>query len=309
MIMQDEILDELDKCLGETVSLTVGRMVDNRIRAQHLPLDKGAADSFREHCRNTRERIASGTSIPYTATTEMVDDQFCVIDDVEMIDDLSNFRSLADQVATMQQIAPSDLDDKIGLYTIALGDDALEANRVLFVRKTNPRLPYKSGRLFAVLSERLTRIDEPAFSFSPDIDFVIGANWVIVLNQNRFETLFRAIGIVEQRVDTWISGITDYLPMRNTSIEALKGVALRDSRTWRRLRDIKQRKHLANVSLQQVREYSSTVGLDPDTVVVDGELVFDPAERFGFLHLLNEDLYKGPLTDETFESQRKAIMV
>ncbi len=37
-------------------------------------------------------------------------------------------------------------------------------------------------------------------------------------------------------------------------------------------------------------------------------LVFDPSERFGFLHLLNEDLYNGPLTDEPFESQRKSTM-
>jgi hypothetical protein len=36
-----------------------------------------------------------------------------------------------------------------------------------------------------------------------------------------------------------------------------------------------------------------------------GELVFDPAERFSFFHLLNEDLYRGALTDETFEAQRK----
>jgi hypothetical protein len=41
-------------------------------------------------------------------------------------------------------------------------------------------------------------------------------------------------------------------------------------------------------------------------VVRDGQLLFDPAERFSFLHLLNEDLYRGPLTDVTFEAQRKA---
>ena len=37
-----------------------------------------------------------------------------------------------------------------------------------------------------------------------------------------------------------------------------------------------------------------------------GRLTFDPAQRFSFLHLLNEDLYKGQLTDELFEAQRKA---
>ena len=44
----------------------------------------------------------------------------------------------------------------------------------------------------------------------------------------------------------------------------------------------------------------------PTTVVAGGRLTFDPAQRFSFLHLLNEDLYKGQLTDELFEAQRKA---
>ena len=82
----------------------------------------------------------------------------------------------------------------------------------------------------------------------------------------------------------------------------------RDIVTWRRLRDIEHRGHLATVTLDQVRDYAGHVGLEPDKVVVDDELVFDPAERFGFLHLLNEDLYTGPLTGEAFESQRKSSM-
>ena len=51
--------------------------------------------------------------------------------------------------------------------------------------------------------------------------------------------------------------------------------------------------------------YASLVGLDPDTVVAGDRLTFDPAQRFSFLHLLNEDLYKGQLTDELFEAHRK----
>ena len=96
--------------------------------------------------------------------------------------------------------------------------------------------------------------------------------------------------------------------MSASSIDSLREVALRDSRTWRRLRDIERRGHLAHVTLDQVGAYAGEVGLNSATVIVNGELVFDPSERFGFLHLLNEDLYNGPLTGEAFESQRKAAM-
>lgn len=120
--------------------------------------------------------------------------------------------------------------------------------------------------------------------------------------------MFRQIGLVEKHVSTWIKGITDHLPMSQVSIASLREVAMKDSRTWRRLRDIDRRGHLARVDLDRVRTYAGEVGLDPAKMVIAGELVFDPSERFGFLHLLNEDLYKGPLTGEAFESQRKAAM-
>lgn len=46
--------------------------------------------------------------------------------------------------------------------------------------------------------------------------------------------------------------------------------------------------------------------MDVDKVVSNGQLVFDPEERFTIMELLNEDLFRGPLTDELFEAQRKA---
>lgn len=55
-----------------------------------------------------------------------------------------------------------------------------------------------------------------------------------------------------------------------------------------------------------MRKYARRVGIDPKSIIRDGKLVFDPAERFSFLHLLNEDLYRGFLTDVTFEAQQKA---
>lgn len=308
MTTQADILGELDLRLEQAVTLTVGRMANDEIRAQHVVLDVGAADGFRDLCRVTRQRIAENRPVPYAATTEIAEDEFCLIDDTKTLNELIAFRDLARHVTTMHQMAPSSLDNRIELYAVVFGDDADTTNRILFARKANPRIRHKAGRIFAVLGERLTRIEEPEFSFEPDIDFVIGANWAVVLNQKRFETLLRSIGVVEQRVDSWISGITDYLPMGEESIRTLREVALRDSRTWRRLRDIEHRRHLANVTLVQVEEYASLVGLDPKNIVVNDELVFNPAERFGFLHLLNEDLYNGFLTGESFESQRKTMV-
>ena len=201
---------------------------------------------------------------------------------------------------------PSELDLAVKFYGVSLGNDATD--RILFVSRTNPQLPHKAGKFFAFAREQITRIEGPIFAFSPDFDFLIGPTWAVILDQKSFEILFRQINHVEKRISTWIRGITDHIPMSDSSINGLKQVALQDSRTWRRLQDIERRGHLAHVKLRQVAEYANEVGLDPDEVVVNGKLVFDPAKRFGFLHLLDEDLYKGHLTGEVFESQRKSAV-
>ena len=146
----------------------------------------------------------------------------------------------------------------------------------------------------------------PALSFAPGFDFLLSPAWAVILNQASFERLFREIGLIDKHVQGWVRGITDHLPMEPASEAELLRVAHEDSRTWRRLREIRRRGHLAQVDFSEVRRYAKRVGLDPASVVRDGQLVFDPAERFSFLHLLNEDLYRGPLTDVTFEAQRKA---
>ena len=305
MISPDEILHQVNAQLPEALTLAVGRMVEHSIAANRLALDGDAADTLREHCRDTSGRIDEGVPVPYTATAELGDGEFFVIDDDETLAELGEFRVLVDNLGAIPQVTPAELDLTIKLYAVAVGNDS---DRILFVRGANPRLTHKAGRVLAVRRERLTRIDGPVFAFSADFHFVLGSRWAVVLDQRSFEILFREIGLVEQRIDKWISGITDHLPMSGVSIDNLREVAMRDSRTWRRLRDIERRGHLAHVTLGQVAEYAVEVGLEPDRVVVNEELVFNPADRFGFLHLLNEDLYKGRLTGVPFESQRKAAM-
>ena len=305
MTSPDQILEEIDRHLPESLTLTLGRLVDTRIEARHVALNAAAAGALREQCHLVRDQIHDGDPVSYAATAELDAGEFFVIDDDETLDELGEFRHLADNLGAIPQVSPNGLDLAVKLYAVAVGN---ESSRILFVRRTNPQLSHRAGRFLAIGQERLTRIEGPVFSFSADFDFVLGPSWAVVLDQRSFEILFRQIGLVEQRVSTWIKGITDYLPMSASSVDSLRDVALRDSRTWRRLRDIQRRGHLADVTLEQVAGYAGEVGLDAEQVVVDGELVFDAAERFGFLHLLNEDLYKGPLTGEAFESQRKSVM-
>lgn len=160
-------------------------------------------------------------------------------------------------------------------------------------------VPALLGVLVAVVAARMVRRGNPEpfglASIEDASDEVIG-----------HVGSFREIGLIDKHVRGWVTGITDRLPMTPASEAELLRVAREDSQTWRRLREIRRRGHLARVELADVLKYANKVGLDPKSIVRQGKLVFDPGIRFGFLHLLNEDLYRGDLANVTFEAQRKA---
>ena len=300
-----EITSDLSRKIEGAVSVVVARRSPGGgVDAEKLALAESAAEGFRDLCRETVASLQSRTSVEYTADAELGANEVFILDDKASLDELTDLRGLTTSAATLPTTAPRDLDLTIQFYALVVGD----RSRLLLLRRTDPLIKYRAGRFLAIAGEQLQKLEDRAFSFAPGFDLVIADKWVVVLNQAAFERLFREIGIIDKHIATWVTGITDHLPMESTSLEALQGVARDDSRTWRKLREIHRRGHLANVGLDDVRRYAKGVGLDPKRVVQNGQLVFEPAERFSFLHLLNEDLYKGPLTNATFEAQRKSTV-
>ena len=298
------ILNEIDQNLDGSLTLNIVRSWDQyQIFPERILLSTDAAEALRGICRSVRQSIGSGDSREYVGTAELEEAEFFLIYDEDTIRELAIFGVMDQDVGALPKLSPSALDSRTIMYCASLGDFR---PRTLFIKKIDPRLNYKTGRFLATGRERLAVVDEPAFSFAPNFDIVIGSGWAIVLNQRAFELLFRDIGIVEAHVESWISGITDYLPMTDRSINELKRVALQDSRTWRRLKEIKRRGHLSRVDVVDIARYAYDVGLDPHTLIVDDRLVFDPLERFEILKLLNEDVYLGNLTEQRYEAQRKS---
>lgn len=297
--------EDIGAQLDSALSLVVGRTLEAGGEAFRVRLADDAVQGFRAQVSAARDRIASSTAVPYTALVELEAGEHLFLDDADSVAELSDLRDVVRGAGDLAPIKPTELDARIGFYAIGIGRGD---QRIVFVKRTDPRIVGKPGRFLAVAKERLERVDDSVFTFSEDFDLVIGSDWAVVFHQSAFERLARETGIVERNVTSWLTGITDALPMNTASLDTLRETAMRDSRTWRRLRDIKRRGHLADITIEQVAAYAGQVGLATDSVVRDGELYFDPEERFGFLHLLSEDLYRGALTGERFESQRKASM-
>jgi len=289
--------------IDQSVSVGVARkQPDGTLDARKLSLAEDAAAAFRGLCRQAVESLPGRSVLSYDSDAELADNQVFLLDDAENLRELADLRALGPQVATLPVTPPMELDLSIKLYAVVVGD----ADRAVFVRRVDPHIKSKAGGFLGVAKQQLQRLEEPAFSFSPGFDVILTDAWALVMNQGAFERLFREIGLVERHVAEWVQGITDHLPMEPASVAALQQVALRDSRTWRKLREISRRGHLAHIGLADVTAYAERMRIDPTTVVRSGQLVFDPSKRFSFLHLLNEDIYRGPLTDERFEAQRKS---
>ena len=142
-----EIIEEIDRRIGEAVTLTVGRMDDGAIETRRLNLASDAADGLREQCRAARDKINDGTPVSYTANADLAEAEYFVIDDAATLSELDTFRDLARDIGAIATITPAGLDLAIKLYAVAVGDTE---ERLLFVRRTNPRVAHSAGKFLAI---------------------------------------------------------------------------------------------------------------------------------------------------------------
>src|SRR5918994_7230656 len=215
----DDIAADLSRQIEEAVSVVVARKgTDGGIDAPKLALAESAADGFRNLCRNTVESLPARTAKDYTADAELDAKEIFILDDQASLEELADLRDLATSAATLPVSAPRDLDLSIQFYAVVVGD----RSRVLLLRRSDPQIRYRAGKFLAVAGEQLRRLDEPTFSFAPGFDILVSETWVVVLNQTAFERLFRELGVIEKHITTWVTGITDFLPMEAESLAALE---------------------------------------------------------------------------------------
>lgn len=189
------------------------------------------------------------------------------------------------------------------LYAVSFDTDQ---GSVAFVRKRNPQTIARPGRMYALLGNALTAIEQPVFSFEPGFDLVVGEHGVIATNLNVFELLFRETDAVLAQVPDWVESIADHLPLAGNGGELLAEKARSSSRLRRRLRAIHERGHLAHVGIEDVRRHIRDLGLPEDELIDGDELLVDEADPMTLLYLLNEDFFTGGLTASAFRSERKA---
>lgn len=196
---------------------------------------------------------------------------------------------------------------ELQFYALVIGDDS--ASRTVWIRLTNVRRGLKPDRkIFTTLGDTLTKVLDPIFGFDDDFDMVAADGQLAVLSLGSFKKLFRDNSALAAQIPGWISAITDHLPIAPAAEAILADKCSRDSRARGKLEAINFRGHLPTVPPATIRKKMRDYGLDVRRFFnQQNQLDFKNEDVNDLLKVLNEDLFKGLLTDTKFRADRKEV--
>jgi hypothetical protein len=301
-----ELPADISGVAGSTsVTLLVASRQRNAVDGGHLNIGRDALRAMSERANETLHDLVPMERRDYWPDANLQTGEYYQIPREAIEDSLRVLRFL-DAGADTRLLSPEDLAGRLLFYAVVMGGDP--AARVAFVSKSNPARELGRGIWLTRLtphSDTLTSVDTPLFLFEDRVDLVVGPTSVLVLNQLAFEQWFRESPAIGEHVDRWISRIDDHLPFADDGVERLRARAETNSRIRRLLRNIAERGHLAGVSIDRIRTHLREQGLDENALLRGDELLLgeDPTP---LLKLLNEDMFRGGLTDVAFVSDNKA---
>lgn len=178
---------------------------------------------------------------------------------------------------------------------------------VTFLRKLNPLRGLRQKKL-GLLNDELSLVNQPVFAFDSYVDLIITQEHLFIFNQSAFATIFRGQAELAEMTKGWIDGIRASTSMTEDSYELLLSKGIRDSRVTNRIESIARRGHLSSLSASQLRAGMKKCDLDASVHMNESdELILAEDTLYEVLKFLNEDMFRGVLTDDPFEVDSKAL--
>lgn len=202
----------------------------------------------------------------------------------------------------LDEATTDDLKRHFACYALVVGPTETPT---LFVRKTSPVSLATKSLVSRFLDGAVSRVQEPLLAFDSSFDVIVTADTVYALNQQRFEGLFRDSDAVLARAGDWVENLGEVLPFADGSADFLTGAVKRNSSFRRKLTSILGRPYLHDLTVDLVREKIQAHGLDEDVLLPGGELAFTSDSTRHLLWILNQDIYSGDFSGETFAAGTK----
>lgn len=287
------------------LTLQVASRRGDAVRGGHLNVANDALVELRQRVQQTIEDLGPMERREYWPDANLQRGEYYDVARGDVEDSLGVLE-LLDAGADTPLLSPEDIQGRLLFYSVIVGADP--RRHVAFVSKSNPARQLGKGLWLTRLtphSDTLTTVHTPLFLFEDRVDLIIGPERILILNQAAFEQWFRESPAIGEHIDRWIGGINEHLPLADDGVDRLRARAETNFRIRRLLRNISERGHLRDVSLDRIRQHIANQGLDEGALIRGDELLL-PDDPSTLLKLLNEDLFLGGLTDMPFVSDNKA---
>jgi hypothetical protein len=291
--------------VDEALTLVVAWRQGKQLAGAMVPVADEVEEDLRAACEETLEWLQECEAVGYGPDAQVETGEYMAVPLRVVAHEAYEVLDLLRRASALDRLSATRIPRPLWFYAAVVGDEP--ERRAAFVRKADPHKSAKAGRFFSALGEVLSKIDEPVFMLEHRFDLVVVEGGLAVLNPVAFETLFRGAPGLEKRIPRWAEAISDHLPIAGDGADRLVAAATRNSRLARRLRSIAERGHLANVTIDRLREEIKAQGLDEAELIEDGELVVDEEDPSTLLRLLNEDLFIGGLSGTAFAADRKRV--
>lgn len=297
----------------DPMTLAVGWTVGKNTKVRQVLLGADVATEFYQVAQNTISDLSNREASEWTPDADLSPETYLICPATDVGDspkltsdhDGKSFLEVLSQAERLEAINPKHLPTgDVSFYAIVIG---APGERIVFIRRSNPRRGLKRGKIYGTLSDSLQKVQDPIFAFDDWIDLVLSGENLYVLSQTVFAAFFRDQESLAKKIPEWIAQLEEHVPLADSSRECIQTRVTRDSRLKARLEAIVRRDHLASVSAETLRIAMEDNELDAERLLdSEGNLILEDDDVQQVLYLLNEDLFTGSLTKTGFRADKKA---
>jgi hypothetical protein len=290
--------------VGKSLRLVVGWRNDHNLEGRQINVSGAVANALRASAEAALEAIRGRDPLAYDPDADATAEEVLMVPR-EALEPEPPIISLLENAETLDLMSARDLPEKPLLFYAVLTGGRVD-QQLSFIRKTNPYLSAKPGRIFSILGDSLDRLEDPIFAFDDRFDLVLTSEGLVVFNTVGFEQLFRDVSALQVAVPKWIGEVTLNLPLGDASRTQLEQLAATSTRARRRLRSIYERGYLSKVGIAALRREMRRQGLNPADFITSGKIVVDREGAQALLEVLNEDLFTGGLSGTAYRVDPKS---
>lgn len=292
--------------LADDLTLILGwRPQPKHLTAARLETNTNVADELRALCRGTLDRLGMLSARPYEEPSilEKGEEYFTLnveelpsapqprraqfgkqnlagpgdsdADGDEEQRQVADLVTLVERASVLEPLSPGQAQNgRFLFYAVVCADSA--GNSVACIKHSSRIRVARPGRLLAVYSDRLSRIEQPVFAFSEVFDLVLAGKDLAVLRSEAYLSLFTDIEVLREAVPRLVTRLSNKLQIElsGPSLKIIEEQCALKASLAKRLRRLAQQPWLNQVTPETLlKEMDALPGLPAEVTVSDDSIV------------------------------------